>query len=133
MAPEPTERHQAVGRRKSSTARVVITPGRGVWSINGRVLKDYFPRVFHRKRVEEALRIADYYGLVDVTVRVAGGGMTGQADAIRLGLARAILARDEQLRPLLRQHGLLTRDARRVERKKPGRPKARKRFQFSKR
>ena len=133
MAPEPTEKHQAVGRRKSSTARVVITPGRGAWSINGRALQDYFPRVFHRKRAEEALRITDYYGLVDVTVRVAGGGITGQADAIRLGLARAILARDEQLRPLLRQHGLLTRDARRVERKKPGRPKARKRFQFSKR
>lgn len=133
MALEPTDRHQAVGRRKASTARVVITPGRGVWSINGRPLKDYFPRVFHRKRAEESLRVTDYYGLVDVTVRVSGGGKTGQADAIRLGLARAVLARDEQLRPLLRQHGLLTRDARRVERKKPGRPKARKRFQFSKR
>ena len=133
MLPESIERHHAVGRRKTSTARVLLTPGRGEWSINGRALLDYFPRIFHRKRAEEALQITEYDGLVNVTVRVSGGGITGQADAVRLGLARAILAKDEKTRPTLRQHGLLTRDARRVERKKPGRPKARKRFQFSKR
>ncbi len=133
MASEPTERYQSVGRRKASTARVLLTPGRGEWSINGRTLQDYFPRIFHRKRAEEALRVTSNDGLVDVTVRVKGGGITGQADAVRLGLARAIVAKDEETRPVLRQQGLLTRDARRVERKKPGRPKARKRFQFSKR
>lgn len=133
MAAEVVERYQAVGRRKTSTARVRLSPGRGEWSINGRSLQEYFPRVFHRKRAEEALRVTEYDGQVDVVVQVTGGGVTGQADAVRLGLARAILARDEATRPVLRRHGLLTRDARRVERKKPGRPKARKRFQFSKR
>ena len=133
MVPESIERHQAVGRRKTSRARVLLTPGRGEWLINGRTLQDYFPRVFHRQRAEEALRVTEYHGLVNITVRVTGGGITGQADAVRLGLSRAILAKDETTRPTLRQHGLLTRDARKVERKKPGRPKARKRFQFSKR
>lgn len=124
---------QAVGRRKTSVARVVLRPGRGLWSINGRELEDYFPRPAHRMRIEDPLRVAGSEGSLDVKVRVRGGGLTGQADAIRLGVARALVAQDEGVRSRMRESGLLTRDARKVERKKPGRPKARKRFQFSKR
>lgn len=130
---QSTEKHQAVGRRKSSVARVTLSPGQGEWSINGRSLTEYFPRLFHRKRAEEALKVSEYDGGYDVFVRVNGGGITGQADAIRLGVARAIVDSDEELRPTLRRFGLLTRDSRKVERKKPGQPKARKKFQFSKR
>lgn len=133
MAQQSTERFQAVGRRKTSVARVTLQPGKGEWSINGRELNEYFPRLLHRKRAEEALKVSEYDGQFDVFVRVNGGGVSGQADAIRLGLARAVLAKDEEVRPILRRNGLLTRDSRKVERKKPGRPKARKRFQFSKR
>jgi small subunit ribosomal protein S9 len=133
MAKDSTEQVRAVGRRKTSTARVLLRPGSGEWSINGRPLQEYFPRILHRKRAEEALKVTEQAGSFDVVVRVNGGGTSGQADAIRLGVARAILVSDEETRPLLRKHGLLTRDARKVERKKPGRPKARKRFQFSKR
>jgi small subunit ribosomal protein S9 len=127
------EQYQAVGRRKTSVARVTLRPGKGEWSVNGRSLSEYFPRLFHRKRAEEALKVTEYDGQFNVFIRVDGGGITGQADAIRLGLARAIVGKDEETRPTLRKHGLLTRDSRKVERKKPGRPKARKRFQFSKR
>ena len=133
MATEPVEQYQTVGRRKTSTARVLLRPGSGEWRVNGRSLQEYFPRILHRKRVEEALKVTGYDGQMDVIVRVAGGGVTGQADAVRLALARAVLAKDEEMRPVLRKQGLLTRDSRKVERKKPGRPKARKRFQFSKR
>jgi len=124
---------QAVGRRKTSVARILIRSGHGQWSINGRPLDDYFPRPAHRIRVEDPLRVADSESAFDVQVRVKGGGLTGQADAIRLGLARALAANDDEIRATLRESGMLTRDARKVERKKPGRPKARKRFQFSKR
>jgi len=124
---------QTVGRRKTSTARVILRPGSGEWKVNGRTLAEYFPRESHRIRVEEPLRAAGVAGQFDVTVRVAGGGLTGQADAVRMGLARAIVEHDEETRPAMREKGLLTRDPRKVERKKPGRPKARKRFQFSKR
>jgi small subunit ribosomal protein S9 len=124
---------QTVGRRKTSTARVLVRQGTGGWSINGRTLADYFPRATLQARVEEALRLTQTEGTFDVVVRVNGGGLTGQADAVRLGLARALVEADEDHRPTLRQSGLLTRDSRKVERKKPGRPKARKRFQFSKR
>jgi small subunit ribosomal protein S9 len=124
---------QTVGRRKTSTARVLVRRGSGSWSVNGRTLADYFPRATLQARVEEALRITQTEGAFDVMVRVNGGGLTGQADAVRLGLARALVEVDEDHRPALRQSGLLTRDSRKVERKKPGRPKARKRFQFSKR
>jgi small subunit ribosomal protein S9 len=133
MVQQATERHQAVGRRKTSSARVTLRPGTGEWVVNGRPLPEYFPRLLHRKRAEEALKVTVYDGQVYVSVRVIGGGVTGQADAIRLAVARAIMAKDEETRPVLRKHGLLTRDPRKVERKKPGRPKARKRFQFSKR
>jgi small subunit ribosomal protein S9 len=133
MAQQSLEQFQAVGRRKTSVARVTLRPGRGEWSINGRPLNEYFPRLLHRKRAEEALKVSEYDGQFDVSVRVNGGGISGQADAIRLGVARAVVQKDDEARPVLRKHGLLTRDSRKVERKKPGRPKARKRFQFSKR
>jgi len=124
---------QSVGRRKTSTARITLRPGKGEWKINGRSLAEYFPRETHRIRIEEPLRAAGVTGQFDVLVRVNGGGLTGQADAVRMGLARAIVQHDEESRPAMREKGLLTRDSRKVERKKPGRPKARKRFQFSKR
>ena len=129
-AQQPT---QAVGRRKTSVARVILRPGSGGWSINGRSLDEYFPRPAHRIRIEDPLRVAESEGTFDVQVRVRGGGLTGQADAIRMGLARALSIHDEEVRAPMREGGMLTRDARKVERKKPGRPKARKRFQFSKR
>ncbi|HSG47985.1 MAG TPA: 30S ribosomal protein S9 [Longimicrobiales bacterium] len=124
---------QAVGRRKTSSARVILRPGKGDWSVNGRSLENYFPRATLRTRITEPLTVVESEGQFDVLVRVNGGGLTGQADAIRLGVARALLQVDEESRPALRSRGLLTRDSRKVERKKPGRPKARKRFQFSKR
>ena len=130
---QSTEQIQAVGRRKTSSARVILRPGQGNWSINGRSLTEYFPRLFHRKRAEEALKVTETDGRFDVIVRVVGGGITGQADAVRLGVARALVKQDEEFRSPLRRGGLLTRDSRKVERKKPGRPKARKKFQFSKR
>ena len=131
MAPE--SRIQTVGRRKRSVARVLLSRGSGKWSVNGRELTDYFPRPTHQIRIAEPLKVTGSEGLFDVTIRVAGGGLTGQSDAVRLGVARALLQLDGENRVKLREHGLLTRDARQVERKKPGRPKARKRFQFSKR
>ncbi len=124
---------QTVGRRKTSTARVTLRPGKGDWKVNGRTLAEYFPRETHRIRIDEPFRVAGLEGQFDVVVRVAGGGLTGQADAVRMGLARALVEHDEEVRPALRERGLMTRDPRKVERKKPGRPKARKRFQFSKR
>ncbi len=125
---------QKVGRRKTATARGLLRPGTGLWAINnGRSLQEYFPRPSLQARADEALRVTETDGQFDVTVRVNGGGLTGQADAVRLGLARALVEVDEENRVPLRKGGLLTRDSRKVERKKPGRPKARKRFQFSKR
>ena len=129
----PEQPIQTVGRRKTSIARVTLRPGSGTWTVNGRPMAEYFPRPWHQKRAEEAMDAAEAAGQFDVTVRVRGGGLTGQADAIRLGLARALLVNDPDTRSALRSRGLLSRDPRKVERKKPGRPKARKRFQFSKR
>ncbi len=133
MAGEEMNQIQTVGRRKTSVARVLLRPGKGEWSVNGRSLAEYFPRETHRIRIEEPFRTTGLEGQFDVKVRVRGGGLSGQADAVRMGLARAVVAHDEETRPALREKGLLTRDPRKVERKKPGRPKARKRFQFSKR
>jgi len=124
---------QTVGRRKRSVARVLLTPGTGEWKVNGREMADYFPRPTHQIRVVEPLKVAGLEDTFDVTIRVRGGGLTGQSDAVRMGLARALVEHAEEHRPALREKGMLTRDARQVERKKPGRPKARKRFQFSKR
>jgi small subunit ribosomal protein S9 len=124
---------QTVGRRKRAVARVTLKPGKGEWWVNSRSLEDYFPRPTHQQRIGEPLKAAEMDGQFDIRVRVRGGGQTGQADAVRMGLARALVEHDEDLRPVMRAGGFLTRDARKVERKKPGRPKARKRFQFSKR
>jgi small subunit ribosomal protein S9 len=133
MATAVKNQIQAVGRRKTSVARVILRPGKGEWSVNGRPMAEYFPRPTHQIRIEEPLKVTDLDGSFDVLVRVHGGGLSGQSDAVRLGLSRALVEHDEELRAALREKGLLTRDARAVERKKPGRPKARKRFQFSKR
>ncbi|MYG82129.1 MAG: 30S ribosomal protein S9, partial [Gemmatimonadetes bacterium] len=108
----------AVGRRKTSVARVILRPGDGRWSINGRTLDDYFPRPAHRGRIEEPLQASASEGIFDIQVRVNGGGLTGQADAIRLGLARALALQAADKRVTLRETGMLTRDARKVERKK---------------
>ncbi len=130
---EIKEQFQGLGRRKSSVARVYLRPGSGVWSVNGHTLDEYFNRQSHRTMASEPLAVADAQSRFDVVVRVDGGGMTGQAGAIRLGVSRALVQHDADLRAELRGRGMLTRDPREVERKKPGRPKARKRFQFSKR
>lgn len=122
-----------VGRRKTAVARVYLRPGKGNWKVNGRALAEYFPRQLYAEQCQRPLAVAKAEGQFDIMVNVRGGGLTGQAGAIQLGVARALVAGDEALRPPLKAEGLLTRDARMVERKKYGRPKARKRFQFSKR
>ncbi len=123
----------AVGRRKEAVCRVYLTAGSGKWEINGRTLGDYFPRPSLVTAIQQPLSAVDLLGTFDVKAHLAGGGNTGQAGALRLAVARALVSIDESYRRKLRDLGLLTRDARAVERKKPGRPKARKRFQFSKR
>jgi small subunit ribosomal protein S9 len=133
MVAEELQTIQTVGRRKTAVARVLLRQGAGEWTINGRPMAEYFPRKAHQIRVEEPLHSTELDGRFDIQIRVKGGGLTGQADAIRLGVSRALVAFDEEQRSTLRSRGLLTRDPRKVERKKPGRPKARKRFQFSKR
>lgn len=120
------------GRRKTATARVRIRPGSGLFFVNGRPLEEYFPRILHRTTAEEPLKAMEGVSF-DVFVNVQGGGNSGQAGAIRHGLARALEAYNKEWRPLLKVKGFLTRDPRMVERKKPGRPGARRRFQFSKR
>ena len=125
--------YQAVGRRKAAVARVWLRPGQSGWSINGRSLEEYFPLLRHRDAAEKPMSVTEATGSFGVHIRVRGGGPTGQAEAIQLAIARAIVSSDEETRTTLRAHDLLTRDPRVVERKKPGQPKARKRFQFSKR
>ena len=124
---------QTVGRRKESVARVLLRPGRGEIRVNGRHFEEYFPVLRHRAAIEQPFKVTDTEGIYDALVRASGGGLTGQAEATQLGVARALVEFEEERRGALREHGLLTRDPRAVERKKPGRPKARKRFQFSKR
>jgi small subunit ribosomal protein S9 len=128
-----TGQFHAIGRRKTAVARVFLRPGTGRWRINGRTFEDYFPRAVLRQSAARPLTLTQYEGQFDVLVNVDGGGLRGQAEAVRLAVARALLEVDEDLRRVLRSEELLTRDAREVERKKPGRPGARKRFQFSKR
>ena len=110
-----------------------MTPGSGGLTVHGRSLEEYFPVLRLRNEATKPLVVTETEGTYDVSARIRGGGPTGQAEALRLAIARAILAADEDRRSVLRAHDLLTRDSRVVERKKPGRPKARKRFQFSKR
>jgi small subunit ribosomal protein S9 len=128
-----TEQFHAIGRRKTSVARVYLRPGTGTWTVNGRSLEQYLPRHVLRQSATRPLAATETEGQFDVKVTVNGGGLRGQADAIKLGVARALLLVNEEFRPRLRAEELLTRDPREVERKKPGRPGARKRFQFSKR
>jgi len=124
----------ATGRRKEAVARVRIVPGSGVWTINGRPLDSYFPNKLHQQVVKEPFAALQLDGRFDVIARIHGGGITGQAGALRLGVARALNAIDvEANRPTLKRAGLLTRDARVIERKKAGLKKARKAPQFSKR
>jgi small subunit ribosomal protein S9 len=124
----------ATGRRKEAVARVRLVPGSGQWTINGRTLDDYFPNKLHQQLVSEPFAAAAVSSLYDVMARIHGGGVTGQAGALRLGIARALNAVDaEASRPALKKAGLLTRDARIKERKKAGLKKARKAPQYSKR
>ena len=123
----------AVGRRKEAVCRVYLKPGSGKWEINGRTIGDYFPRPALVSSIQLPFSATDNLGKWDVKANLDGGGVTGQAGALRLAVSRALVKIDENHRRKLRELGLLTRDARAVERKKPGRPKARKRFQFSKR
>ncbi len=123
----------AVGRRKVATARVRITPGTGKRIINKVQMKKYLQRETLEMVVEQPLKTVGLSDSFDVYVNVKGGGLSGQAGAIRLGITRALVEYDEKLRPILKSQGFLTRDPRMVERKKPGQPKARKKFQFSKR
>ncbi len=122
-----------IGRRKESVCRLYLRPGSGKWDVNGRTLGDYFPRPSLVTSIQQPFAATDTLGRFDVTAKLSGGGMSGQAGALRLAVARALVRSDEALKRKLRDLELLTRDARAVERKKPGRPKARKRFQFSKR
>ena len=125
--------YDAVGRRKTAVARVIITPGTGKRIINTLPMKKYLSRENLEMIVEQPFDATDLGSKFDLRVNVYGGGVSAQAGAIRHGLSRALVKYDETLRGVLKAKGLLTRDPRMVERKKPGRPKARKRFQFSKR
>lgn len=121
------------GRRKNAVARVYLSAGSGEITVNGRDFKQYFPTLPLQYVVNQALETAEVSGKFNIKVNVQGGGVSGQAEAVRLAIAKAIVELDPEKKPSLRAKGLMTRDNRMVERKKPGRKKARKRFQFSKR
>ena len=123
----------ATGRRKESIARVRLKPGTGEFSVNERTLDDYFGRETSKMILKQPLEVVEQLGKVDIDINVCGGGLSGQAGAIRHGISRALLKMNSDYRPALKKAGFLTRDARAVERKKYGQPGARKRFQFSKR
>lgn len=127
------ERINTIGRRKNSIARIYMTPGEGKITLNGREFEDYFPTEILRLIVEQPFEVTEKLGQFDVVATCNGGGIKGQAEAVRLGIARALVEFDAELKPALRGAGLVTRDPRMVERKKYGRRKARRRFQFSKR
>lgn len=122
-----------LGRRKTSVARVYMTPGKGNVIVNKKDYKVFFPVPVLQSKIEQPFNLTETVGQFDITVNVAGGGINGQAEAIRLGISRALVKVSEENKPLLKEEGLMTRDPRMVERKKPGQPKARKKFQFSKR
>jgi small subunit ribosomal protein S9 len=123
----------SVGRRKNAIARVKLIDGSGKITVNKREFENYFPLAIQRDEIMKPFKVTDTMGRYDVMIRVNGGGPNGQAGAVRLGIARSLVALDEDARTALRGAGLLTRDPRMVERKKYGQKKARKRFQFSKR
>ena len=124
---------QTVGRRKASVARALVTKGTGKIVINGRESKTYFPSIVLHARVTQPLVKLDSLNKYDIAIKVNGGGISGQSEAVRLAIARAMVKIDNSVIKTLREDGMLTRDARKVERKKPGQKKARKRFQFTKR
>jgi len=124
---------QTIGRRKTSVARVRLYEGTGQYTLNGRALEDFFPTEARRLRATEALRMVNLDGQYDVIAKLEGGGITGQADALRLGIARALIELNPELRPELKKAGLLRRDPRAVERKKYGLKKARRAEQYTKR
>ncbi|MEY4579872.1 MAG: hypothetical protein RL701_4575 [Pseudomonadota bacterium] len=126
-------RAYGTGKRKNAIARVLLKPGTGVVTVNGRPLEQYFPRPTSVMVVKQALEAVEKQAEFDVSVNVCGGGESGQAGAVRHGISRALLVIDPTFRPALKKAGFLTRDARKKERKKPGQPGARKRFQYSKR
>ena len=122
-----------IGRRKKAVARVYLSDGKGAITVNGRDVKDYFSTATLQYKLEQPQALAGVEGQYDIKVNVEGGGITGQAEAIRLGISRALVKLNPDHRLALKPEGLLTRDPRMVERKKPGQKKARKKFQFSKR
>ena len=122
-----------IGRRKAAIARIYMSDGKGQIIVNGRDFKDYFPDKQLHYVVEQPLNLLELRESYDIKVNLDGGGMTGQAEALRLGISRALIKINPDYKPALRAEGFVTRDPRVVERKKPGQPKARKRFQFSKR
>tara|TARA_B100000212_G_scaffold135319_1_gene101746 strand:+ start:1194 stop:1583 length:390 start_codon:yes stop_codon:yes gene_type:complete len=128
-----SEIHYATGRRKTSSARVYLSKGKGEITVNNKPLNDYFGRQVAQMLVMQPLKLTELDEKVNIKVMVKGGGSFGQAGAIRHGISRALIEYDEELRPQLKKAGLLTRDPRKVERKKPGLKKARKSSQFSKR
>ena len=128
-----TETHYATGRRKTSSARIYLSSGKGNIKVNDRDLDVYFGRKVAQMLVMQPLEMTELTDKVDINIKVKGGGNFGQAGAIRHGISRALISYDEELRPQLKSAGLLTRDPRKVERKKPGLVKARKSKQFSKR
>ncbi|MDX9847248.1 MAG: 30S ribosomal protein S9 [Tenuifilaceae bacterium] len=123
----------ATGRRKSAVARVYLQEGKGSITINGKDIKDYFPSVLMQYVVKQPFEVLNLLGTYDVKANLDGGGVKGQAEAMRLGIARALVELNAENKPALKANGFMTRDPREVERKKPGQPKARKKFQFSKR
>lgn len=122
-----------IGRRKTAIARIYLSEGKGNVTINKKDYKDYFSTKLQQGKVDQAFLLTDTLGQYDVNINVDGGGFTGQVEAIRLGISRALVKLNEEHKPLLKAEGLMTRDSRMVERKKPGQKKARKKFQFSKR
>jgi small subunit ribosomal protein S9 len=122
-----------IGRRKTAVARLYLSAGNGTVSINGRTLEDYFPSEIHKIIIKQPFVVIEADGKYDIKVNVSGGGFKGQAEAIRLAVSRALCELDVENRPPLKKEGFLTRDPRMVERKKYGRRKARRKFQFSKR
>lgn len=131
--PERKNVIRATGRRKTAVANVRLFPGSGLITVNDRALEDYFPRDTSRMRILEPFEVTETTGQYDVIIAIKGGGSSAQADAVRLGISRALVTSTDTLRPALRKEGMLTRDPRKVERKKYGRHKARKRPQYSKR
>lgn len=123
----------SLGRRKTSVARVVLSAGNGTITVNGRDSKEYFPILTQQSKLQQPFKLTETEGKYDVKATIDGGGITGQVDALRLGIARALVKIDPELKPKLKAEELKTRDPRAVERKKFGRKKARKRYQFSKR